>query len=119
MSFQKANRLRLDSRLAFAGGAIDTLLARVKTQGTYQGAVPSLPALWSLNERGCRFILARHIRELRAVRKISQEVLAELAELHRTYISSIEWRERNVSIDTVERIAQALGVDVAALLAAA
>jgi transcriptional regulator with XRE-family HTH domain len=47
---------------------------------------------------------------------MSQERLAELADLHRTYVGSIERRERNVSIDNVERLAFALGVDIADLL---
>lgn len=60
--------------------------------------------------------LARHLRSLRAARGLSQEGLAELAGLHRTYVGSIERRERNVSLDNVERLARALGVDVAQLL---
>lgn len=47
---------------------------------------------------------------------LSQEMLAELCGLHRTYIGSVERCERNVSIDNVERIAVALQVDVSDLL---
>ena len=61
--------------------------------------------------------IAFHVRELREVHGLSQERLGELTDLHRTYIGSIERRERNVSIDNVESIAKALGVDVSALLA--
>ena len=61
--------------------------------------------------------IAHHVRQLREVQGISQERLGELTELHRTYVGSIERRERNVSIDNVERIASALGVDIADLLA--
>jgi transcriptional regulator with XRE-family HTH domain len=57
------------------------------------------------------------VRALRADLGLSQEKLAERVELHRTYIGSIERSERNVSIDNIERIAHALGVDVAELLA--
>ena len=60
--------------------------------------------------------LARHMRALRAAQSLSQEVLADLAGVHRTYIGSIERRERNVSIDNVELIAAALGVDICDLL---
>lgn len=52
-------------------------------------------------------------QKLRAVRKdkgISQERLAELAGLHRTYVSSVERGERNVSIETIEKLANALKV---------
>jgi len=56
------------------------------------------------------------MRALRAAQSLSQEVLADLAGVHRTYIGSIERRERNVSIDNVELIAAALGVDICDLL---
>jgi transcriptional regulator with XRE-family HTH domain len=62
--------------------------------------------------------LARHIRGLRAELGLSQEALADLAGLHRTYVGSIERQERNVSLDNIEVLASALGVDVAELLAA-
>jgi transcriptional regulator with XRE-family HTH domain len=42
--------------------------------------------------------------------------LAARADLHRTYVGSIERRERNVSLDNVERLANALGVDIRELL---
>ena len=63
-----------------------------------------------------RQILARNLRRLRAVKGISQEALADLAGLHRTYVGSMERSERNVSIDNLERLAAALGVRVAELL---
>ena len=47
---------------------------------------------------------------------ISQEFLAELAGLHRTYIGAVERAERNVSIDNIEKIAIALETDVSNLL---
>jgi transcriptional regulator with XRE-family HTH domain len=47
---------------------------------------------------------------------MSQEALADAAELHRTYVGSIERGERNVSIDNMERIARALGLDLLDLL---
>ena len=47
---------------------------------------------------------------------MSQEVLGEEAGLHRTYIGSVERGERNVSIDGMERLAKALGVDISDLL---
>jgi transcriptional regulator with XRE-family HTH domain len=60
--------------------------------------------------------IARTLRALRAARGLSQEDLADLAALHRTYVGSVERAERNVSIDNVERLAKALQVDVVDLL---
>ena len=48
---------------------------------------------------------------------ISQEDLADLAGLHRTYIGGIERCERNVSIDNIEKIARALKTDISELVA--
>jgi transcriptional regulator with XRE-family HTH domain len=47
---------------------------------------------------------------------LSQEALADLVGLHRTYVGSVERSERNVSLDNIERLAAALGVDIAELL---
>jgi len=47
---------------------------------------------------------------------ISQEKLAELAELHRTYIGQVERGEKNLTLLSMERIAKALGVEVRDLL---
>lgn len=47
---------------------------------------------------------------------MSQEALADLAGLHRTYVGSVEREERNISIDNIERIALALNVSPASLL---
>jgi len=43
---------------------------------------------------------------------ISQERLAELADLHRTYISAVESGKRNLTIESIQRLAQALGASV-------
>jgi len=61
--------------------------------------------------------VARHLRTLRAAQGLSQESLAEKADLHRTYVGSIERCERNVSLDNIENLATALGVDICELLA--
>ena len=56
------------------------------------------------------------VRALRLKRGLSQEKLAELAGLHRTYIGSIERGEQNISLRNIEKLAQALNVSAASLL---
>ncbi|MEN6489534.1 MAG: helix-turn-helix transcriptional regulator [Smithella sp.] len=56
------------------------------------------------------------VRQLRQVRGVSQEKLAELAELHRTYIGGIERGERNVALLNILKIAKALNVSPCELL---
>ncbi len=56
-------------------------------------------------------IFAANVRAYRLEKNISQEKLAELAGLHRTYISAVERERRNISIDNIEKIAEALEVD--------
>lgn len=63
-----------------------------------------------------RTTLAENIRSYRKDHGLSQEELADLCELHRTYIGSVEREERNVSLSTLEVLAQALKVSVPELL---
>lgn len=60
---------------------------------------------------------AAKLRQFRLARGLSQEGLAELCGLHRTYVGSVERGERNVSIDNIERIAAALEVNIRDLFA--
>jgi transcriptional regulator with XRE-family HTH domain len=61
-------------------------------------------------------ILGSVVRELRAGLGISQEMLAERCELHRTYIGGIERGERNVSLENIVRLAKALKVSPSKLV---
>jgi transcriptional regulator with XRE-family HTH domain len=56
------------------------------------------------------------LREIRRRRGISQERLAELAGLHRTYVSGVERGERNISLLNIERLATAIGVAMSDLM---
>lgn len=55
-------------------------------------------------------IIGQNVRQIRHEAGLSQEELAFRAKLHRTYISSIERGERNVSIENIFAIAEALKV---------
>lgn len=52
------------------------------------------------------------VRKNRLKKKLSQEKLAELANLHRTYISQIESGKRNIALKNIEKIAEALDIEV-------
>jgi transcriptional regulator with XRE-family HTH domain len=66
--------------------------------------------------RSTRKIFSKNLRKMRLEKGLSQERLASLAGLHRTYIGSVERGERNISIDNIERLAKALGCEVKDLL---
>lgn len=61
-------------------------------------------------------IFATNVRKYRTEKGLSQETLADLAGLHRTYISAVERERRNISIDNIENIAAALDVEPFVLL---
>ena len=63
-----------------------------------------------------RTVLADNLRSLRRTQGVSQEGLAELCGLHRTYVGSVERCERNITLSSLEMLAQALGVSVPELL---
>jgi len=56
------------------------------------------------------------MKRLRLERGLSQEVLGELADFHRTYVSQLERCITNISVDGLERLASALNVDITELL---
>lgn len=57
------------------------------------------------------------VRDLRKERGLSQEQLAFKADLHRTYIGMIERAEKNITLVNVEKIANALNVNINELFA--
>ena len=57
-----------------------------------------------------RILVGRRVRELRLARQLSQEKLAELADLHRNYVGGVERGERNVSLVNIVKLAHGLDV---------
>lgn len=58
----------------------------------------------------------KRVREERLKKGLSQEGLAELAEVHRTYIGMIERAEKNITLLNIEKIANALSIEIHDLL---
>ena len=61
-------------------------------------------------------IISNNLKSFRSAKNISQEELAELCKLHRTYIGAIESCEKNLSLSSLEIIAETLGITVSELL---
>ena len=55
------------------------------------------------------------VRRLRTERGFSQESFADACGLHRTYISDIELGKRNVSLENIERVSNALEISISQL----
>ena len=60
-------------------------------------------------------ILGQRIRNYRTARGWSQERLAELSRCHHTYIGQLERGEKNATVESIEKIAAALGVPLSKL----
>jgi transcriptional regulator with XRE-family HTH domain len=57
-----------------------------------------------------RIIFGKRVRALRLERRLSQEKLAELADLHRNYVGGVERGERNVSLLNIVKLAEGLKI---------
>jgi transcriptional regulator with XRE-family HTH domain len=64
-------------------------------------------------------VVGRNTRRLREKRGWSQEKLAEMADLDRTYVGRIERGEKSIGVENLFRLAEALGVQPATILGAA
>lgn len=56
-------------------------------------------------------IFGNNLRKFRTSAGLSQEAFAEKCGMHRTYISAIECYRRSISLENIQRIADALGVE--------
>ena len=56
-------------------------------------------------------VFGTNVRKYRKQKKVSQEKFAEMCNLHRTYISDIECFRRSISLDNIQRIADALEIE--------
>jgi transcriptional regulator with XRE-family HTH domain len=63
-----------------------------------------------------RKTLAHNLRRYRKEQGLSQEALADRASLHRTFVGAVERCERNISLDNLGKLAEALGVPPSTLL---
>lgn len=63
-----------------------------------------------MEEKFIKVQLGQAVKKFRLSQNISQEKLAEIVDLHRTYISMVERGERNISLINIVRIAEGLGI---------
>jgi transcriptional regulator with XRE-family HTH domain len=61
-------------------------------------------------------LLGENLKRLRQIKGLSQERLAELAGLHRTYVGGVERGERNISLLNLVRLSRVLEVSITELV---
>ena len=88
---------RIGSRLRIHGGAIVVAMKKACPGSDFRKS------------------FAANLRRERRALGLSQRALAHMAGLDRTYVGSVERAERNISIDNIERLARALGLEPADL----
>ncbi len=54
----------------------------------------------------------KKIREVRENRGLSQEALADIANVHRTYIGMVERAEKNITLLNIQKLSKALKIDI-------
>lgn len=68
------------------------------------------------SEKNILIKFGNRVKKLRKAKGLSQEELAHLAGLHRTYVGMIERAEKNITLNNIEKIANALETEVYNLL---
>ena len=69
-----------------------------------------------MNSKNILMIFGNNVRKYRKEQQLSQEKLAEFADVHRTYIGMIERAEKNITLLNMEKIAKALQIELTELL---
>ncbi len=69
-----------------------------------------------MNKEPILLRFGKNVQEYRKAQMLSQEQLAELAGVHRTYIGMIERAEKNITLCNIEKIANALNISISKLL---
>ena len=62
-----------------------------------------------------KFIIGQRIRNYRIQKNLSQEQLSELASFHPTYIGQLERGEKNATLESIQKVAQALDIPLSQL----
>jgi len=68
-----------------------------------------------MNASEVRTLFANSLRRWRTHRRLTQEELAERSDLHRTYISDVERGARNLSLESIDKLARALDISIPSL----
>ena len=72
--------------------------------------------MWIMNMKEISSKLGLNLKRIRTKKKMSQEDIARVLEVHRAYVSGIETGKRNPTLATIEKLANALGVSASDLL---
>ena len=70
----------------------------------------------TMSKKSISIKFGEKVREIRVSQNLSQEQLAHLADVHRTYIGMVERAEKNITLVNIEKIANALNVNITELL---
>jgi DNA-binding XRE family transcriptional regulator len=70
----------------------------------------------NMSKKSISIKFGEKVREIRNSQNLSQEQLAHLADVHRTYIGMIERAEKNITLVNIEKIAKALNVNITDLI---
>ena len=69
-----------------------------------------------MNKKSISITFGERVREIRVSKNLSQEQLADLSNVHRTYIGMVERAEKNITLVNMQKIANALEVNIEDLI---